>query len=834
MWGYSTFYSHRCGDLLRRGGIVPEQLQSAVCEHVSKRVADIARRSQIVDFHQWRSNRGYEPDSQSHVALDAYKSQWCQPIDYIKYLHAKFPELGRLSATITRNSVAFAETVISHWKSDMHELVEAEFIPENTELTRWEFLFEESHHHGAGTVHIHWVCGDNCGDLIYKPRPADGEQLLQYVFSLISIPGEEFIPRTLDCDEYSWHEYIPRQAVTQPELYLRRCGKALAVCGLLGSTDLHADNIRPGPSNCPVIVDGETAVQLRPATGREIGSWELFSSGLIPTTMGAPLLAAYGGLSGDQGLGPSLEQHYIAFELKDPDSDAVSLRRTSRSLRVAPLNNQEPFFKSEAKRALIQEGFVDAIQALQAVPNLGHHLDSKTRGMTFRQVIRGTNAYFALLTAATDPQCLAERSPSPFQLLEPKSSRILSLFDAVAQSEINQLCRADVPYFELSVDEDGHCWIEADDGMRIDTREFGYEASLNLRARAAWLLNLSVNQIRSALNINDSTLGLEVDSPEIDDIGEYLRDTRADDVPHWLWVDTSSPERLRLVPGGVSLLGSLGCAHAIGRLEQALDIVREQTTSAELRWFTWGSESSSCVALGFNGDQKRKWHDDLPNLIAMGKTGDYLTGILGFLAHIPVAWRSKEVTQLVLNAQVEREDGLAHGQAGLFAAAMAVGCEFGPTLGADICQRLRTARSFDELAWCRGTTGVVAALAACGFLSSEQADDYVKSVAQIVSAIWDSANTVDFSFCHGLTGFVAVLDLLRACGHKDAGVLAQMLRAKISISLAEGRGYYLAHPAVKEDPGFLNGYGSIALILNRVGLHPLLPPIRKEARHALG
>ncbi|WP_170252482.1 DUF4135 domain-containing protein [Corynebacterium phocae] len=797
----------------------------------------MAERSQVFDFHTWRKAQGHKADSGSDLALGRYKQSWGNTEEYVEYLGASFPTLQALSDKFVELTASFAEEVLSHWSEDLRALIDSGLIPAHSEVVGWDFLFDETHHGGKGAVAVDWRSGADTGRLIYKPRPADGEALLSAVFNFVAEEGERFNARTLTRGQHSWHEFIPHSRISDPELYLRRCGKVVAVCSLLGTTDLHADNVRPGPNNCPVIVDGETAVQLRPSLGGEIGTWELFSSGLVPTTLGSPLLIAYGGLSGGQGLGPSLEQSYMSFAVTDPDSDAVSVQRITKILKVASLGEEEDRVSAETKRSLIGEGLADAICRLKNTPDLCRSITELVRGKSFRQVVRGTNVYFALLTAASDPMHLAGKSPSPYRLLKANSRRansIASIADVVADREISQLEEGDVPYFGLFIDSEDCCHIRDDSGFSIKVDSLPYYDGLNLAGRIKWLLNLSTEQIRSALNINDCTLDSEAKSPKIGDLRQYLLDTQASDVPQWLWVDSSSQERLRLVTGGASLVGSLGTAYAVGKTQDALAVTAHWPDSARLRWHAWGPSTSACVISGFSDERHQRWVEDVPGLLQEGSSGDYLTGLLGFLAHIPQAWRSPEIFELLSGAAVEEGDGLAHGKAGLLAAAVAVGDELAPRLAAELVERLTVAENFEQLAWCRGATGIIAALAAGGFLSRSHADRYVESVANITGELLSQPDPVDLSFCHGLAGVIGVLELLCACGHATAGTQAMIVREAVERRIRAGGGYFLAHPDVKEDPGFLNGYGSI-LALQRPGvLHPLLPPIQKGAHHALG
>lgn len=835
MWGYRGYYYDRCRDRLAATNIVPSGLRASVCENVALRVSELAQRSQVFDFHCWREMHGYRADVESHSALDQYKSSWENAAKYVDYLNEKYPLLGSFSKRIMEGTTSFAEEVFRHWSDDQIKLEKDGLIPSECEIANWKFLFEETHRGGKGALLVEWCNEESRGTLVYKPRTADGEQLIGSVFSLVADEEcEKCVPAALTIGQHSWHEFVPREPISDPESYFRRCGKLLAVCSLLGTTDLHADNVRPGPNGCPIIVDAETAIQLRPVTDNPIGIWELFSSGLIPTTLGAPLLAAYGGLAGAQGFGLNHEQAFVSFELSDPDTDAVSVKRTTGRLSVPSLGGTQHSISARVRQTMLIEGFMFALNRLKNTDKLDQVIEANTLGKTFRQVVRGTNVYAALQTAAADPLCLSGKQPLPFRLLIPKDLKSRSITSVVVESEMQQLSEGDVPYFSLCFTEKGGCYLSDGMGLNIKADLIEDRKVLNLYDRINWIMQLQKEQIRSALNINDCTLGVQTSSPRIRDLERFLSDVKADDVPQWMWVDSTSPEELRLVSGGISMLGSLGTACVTNNASKSLSLAKKQATSAKLRWFTWGPLVAECLVNGFTEENYRVLREDLCELIQEQSMGDYLTGLLGLLAHIPENWNSSELEGLLSRAKVEDNDSLAHGKAGLLAAALGVQHKIADELGAQLSERLIVAQSFDELAWCRGTTGTVVTLAAGGFLTKTQADSYVDSVNRVFAEKIKNEGEIDLSFCHGLAGIVGSLDLLQRCGHHLAGVCAARLRRLMDYRLEQGKGYYLAQTDVKEDPGFLNGYGSLFALRSNKGLHPLLPPIRKGVSNALG
>lgn len=127
--------------------------------------------------------------------------------------------------------------------------------------------------HGEGEIVLRVAFENDC-TVVYKPRSVAGEaafgEVLDWTNARAAVP-DLYVPAVLDRDEYGWMEFTPHGACDSPEAvgrYYERMGGLTALAFVLGSTDLHHDNI-VAMGEHPVIVDGETVLSPRVGTSNK-------------------------------------------------------------------------------------------------------------------------------------------------------------------------------------------------------------------------------------------------------------------------------------------------------------------------------------------------------------------------------------------------------------------------------------------------------------------------------------------------------------------------------------------------------------------------------------
>jgi lantibiotic modifying enzyme len=121
--------------------------------------------------------------------------------------------------------------------------------------------------HGEGEIVLRVAFENDC-TVVYKPRSVAGEsafgEVLDWTNARAEIP-DLHVPAVFDREEYGWMEFTPHGACDSLKAvarYYERMGGLTALAFVLGSTDLHHDNI-VAMGEHPVIVDGETILSPR-------------------------------------------------------------------------------------------------------------------------------------------------------------------------------------------------------------------------------------------------------------------------------------------------------------------------------------------------------------------------------------------------------------------------------------------------------------------------------------------------------------------------------------------------------------------------------------------
>jgi len=117
--------------------------------------------------------------------------------------------------------------------------------------------------HNGGQCAVLFACGEK--KYIYKPRPGKTDwawaDFLERMGAITGCPMPGAArPLSARDAEYTTAPFIAgRAAETEADvrLYYERCGAMLALCLVLGSTDLHAENLI-AHGDTPVLVDVET------------------------------------------------------------------------------------------------------------------------------------------------------------------------------------------------------------------------------------------------------------------------------------------------------------------------------------------------------------------------------------------------------------------------------------------------------------------------------------------------------------------------------------------------------------------------------------------------
>ena len=437
----------------------------SACEWLDKRVRWASQRCLIAAFHMWREGTDYVATPDSSEALEKFCSLLRAPRQREALVDAQFPLLAKRLEHIVRSALRSILECLHRYEQDRTRIPEYLNLEVDSSVVGIELHDEETHNEGRSVTFL-TLAGTNSSEyadtrkLVYKPRSGQGELAIDRVCQMLGAGRFEHVPPTWDRGDYCWQEFVDECDSDQfdPQHFFKSAGRLVAATHILGTTDLHNDNVRCSASSTPMIIDGETAVQLRAPEGVEVDATDILSSGLIPS--------AQQGLTGWRnfaGLGLATDEKptHIVFETVNAGTDAIAFERSEELLpesTVLPRKIVTAEEKAQAFELLIAE--VESIrdrvlhtEGREAV-ELHQLLEEIQTTLRWRQVIRATSGYQAILDATLMPEPTTGKD-DPAEMLRQGPSRFNSP-RLIGGVEVQQIADLDIPYFQADIE--GRLW----------------------------------------------------------------------------------------------------------------------------------------------------------------------------------------------------------------------------------------------------------------------------------------------------------------------------------------------------------------------------------------
>lgn len=238
----------------RRGLLTPGALDQLTGCFLAD-VAQLGSRAVYEAFTRFR--RRLDDDGETADAYQRFVSE--QRAAGLPVLITRYPVLGRLVAQRADDLAAATAELLARLRADRGALAAA-FWPSGDpgRVSAIRFGMGDRHCRGRTVARVSFEHGLV---LAYKPRPVGAEAGLHRLLARLDEAGlaGPLAPVTVERAGYGWTAWITRRdCADEAELagYYRRAGTLLALSWLLGSRDLHAENIvAAGPA--PAIVDAE-------------------------------------------------------------------------------------------------------------------------------------------------------------------------------------------------------------------------------------------------------------------------------------------------------------------------------------------------------------------------------------------------------------------------------------------------------------------------------------------------------------------------------------------------------------------------------------------------
>ena len=800
------------------------------------RSAEFAQRALIDAFHAWRETTGYPDNAESSAAYDEFNRLLLDPTQRTALVNDRFPKLGQLQERVFSYSIDAVVEAVERFYEDRPHLAMLNVKADDT-IVSLGFHGEETHNHGRTAI----VVTTDSAVVVYKPRSGMGEIAIDMVCRHLGAAPFSLVAPTIDIGDYCWQLFInpPATGVVDVPAYMRAAGTLLAACHILGTTDLHVDNICCSSAGLPTIIDGETALQFRLPAGLNLDATDVLASGMLPTVLSRSEFWRH--FSGLNFFPHEKTATCVKHAVTDSGTDAVAFLRVSyqhpRPPIVADLQNIDP---AQAMGILIESFEKARVQAALS-PTLAAYVRDMERVLRWRQVLRATGTYQSFLEASLMPAALAGLD-DPLTLLD-KGPRGMVDGPTIGVQERLQLADGDVPFFQM--DATGKVYDGA--GHHVGQASFTDRFSLP-SSRLADFTSIAGPAYAQVLDANAHALTLHqpldtvarVTEPdmrqEILKKSTALPDSGGD---RWLCFGIGD-EDLTIEAHSISFLMSDGTSWALSDADELQNRWEEFVREAPefpANFVGFGPGTSLLVTQKAAGDATIV--DKLPSVMAsMDTTTDFLGGIdaaLAALAHVTADVNPQPIVKSAMTfighqlqaAQPETNAGIAHGAAGLLLGAHGL-VEFSRARNLVVPDAIR--RSMDTiadgiaktaltmltdpnitngLAWCNGASGIAGALAITGHLVHYPGlvDTYLTATQAKTTepASDDDQVGIDVSLCHGLAGTLSTLQLLRDFGYADPKVVDKFHAYVEHIALTAP--ICFGYPNNIHDMGYLNGLG---------------------------
>ena len=419
----------------------------------------ISVRTLIYQMHECKQN-GELKGNTSSLEYEDFNANNLTDIQYVKEMFERFPVLYKTIMDAIDNAVTYYTEIIKNYKHDYESLRNKFYVNDaNVKLVRIAAGMGDGHNHNRQVVR---VTLENGVILLYKPHDMKADiaynQLLQWMEQKSGITQKN-VPIVVGAN-YGWCGCVNSKScrtAQQMEAYYVRFGVHLFLTWILGTRDLHSENVIAS-GEYPVIVDLEVLLSamdhqensIKDAMLNELASSVLFS-GLLPY---------YHWNNGGEGIDNSAingnEGQRYPFRIPVIVDDKTSHMRVeyeqpiSHSVdNLATLNGQ---FMSPAKyEEKIISGFMSAAQVV--LDNKAEFMERIVvlKDVDIRSLIIDTQKYSMLLNSSYHPELLKDVGAREMFLNAIWGGRKDE--DAnIVKAEIKSMLRGDIPLFYCKAD----------------------------------------------------------------------------------------------------------------------------------------------------------------------------------------------------------------------------------------------------------------------------------------------------------------------------------------------------------------------------------------------
>lgn len=448
-WGY---------DLLQmkvRNKNVLESIFPDFKEHLAARLQDLCLRTLIVEVHDY-DNRGELRGKDSQEKYEYFCKEIIKKEEFIQRIFFQYPVLCQCTKKAVENMSAFYADIIECFLKDRQAIQSALCQGKEVQsICGIKGGFSDVHNKGRCVVR---VLLDNGEEILYKPRSMDNEKRYSEMLRWLAVETgiKQYEYTILSYPDHSWCSivgYASCHSQRELERYYERLGVQLFLTYLLGTKDLHCENIIAS-GEYPVLIDLETLTNIRYNRNRITANDEIFYQ-LSQSVLYTGMLPFYHWNREGKGINSSMisgaEGQQYPFKLPmiihGGTSDMRIVYRHPESVKnqnLAAIDGefQEPLLYLEN----LQKGFQAAYHAVMGKKKEFRFLLRKLENIRCRYLVADTQRYSMVLSASYHPELLRDDSDREKFLYSMWKGRKEDEKEIV-DSEVKALSDGDIPYF---------------------------------------------------------------------------------------------------------------------------------------------------------------------------------------------------------------------------------------------------------------------------------------------------------------------------------------------------------------------------------------------------
>lgn len=424
-------------------------------EQLAHRLQKICIRSLIVEMHDY-DNRGDLKGKDSKEKYEYFCKEIIEKKEFKQRTFARYPVLHQCTEEAMGNMAAFYTDIINCFQKDRQAIQQVLCQgKEVRSIRRIKGGFSDVHNKGRCVVR---VLLDNGAEILYKPRSMDSEkryaEMLQWLARETGISQYDYA--ILSFSDHSWCsivDYVSCDSREKLEAYYQRLGVQLFLTYLLGTKDLHCENIIVFGSY-PVLIDLETLTNIRYNRNRVTANDELFYQ-LSQSVLYTGILPFYHWNQEGKGVNSSVisgteGQQYpfkVPVIIHGGTSDMRIAYRHPESVKNQNLATirgefQEPLLYKEN----LQRGFRAAYLAVMEKKEKFYTLLRKLEKLQCRYLVADTQRYSMVLSGSYHPRLLGDQEEREHFLYSMQIGRKKDEKEIVNR-EVKALTSGDIPYF---------------------------------------------------------------------------------------------------------------------------------------------------------------------------------------------------------------------------------------------------------------------------------------------------------------------------------------------------------------------------------------------------